>query len=103
MKSWGILGDPTPEQILVWKNMPHGEFKDMVANLKKKSKGRSLKRHAVEVKNIVEHIQSCIVYVDAFDFEHAIEQAKNVEKSNLEWSAPKKENPKISYRVTKVW
>lgn len=37
-KSWGILGNPTKEQIQEWSDMPYGEFHKMVIQLEKDHK-----------------------------------------------------------------
>lgn len=103
MKPWGLLGEPTQEQIEEWKNMPYGKFKAMTETLRKKSKGKVLKKHAVEIKMIDEVSTSSFVYVQAFDIDHAIEQAKNINKSEIAWSEPKKEPTKTLYRVSQIW
>jgi len=102
-KSWGILGEATPEQIRQWQNLPFGKFKSMVDDLKKKHKGKSIKKHTVEVKLIHETHQISRVTVPAIDYDHAVNQVRVINKSDLEWSE-KIENPdpKFMYRVINV-
>ena len=40
-RSWGILGNPSPEKIEEYKNMPVGAFREMVKDLKKKNKNKN--------------------------------------------------------------
>jgi hypothetical protein len=103
MSSWGILGDPTAEQIEQWKNLPYGQFGTMVSSLKKKSKGKSLRKHSVEVKKSTVFSTKAFVQVQAFDAQHAISQVREINKLDLEWSAPKSEPETISYRVSQIW
>lgn len=103
MKAWGILGEPSQEQVEQWKNMPYGHFKIMVGRLSKKSKGKTLKRHSVEVKRIDETISRAFVEVQAFDADHAIDEAKKINTDELDWYEPKTEPTKTSYRVSQVW
>ena len=103
MSSWGVLGNPTKEQIEQWKNLPYGQFGTMVSSLKKKSKGKSLRKHAVEVKKSVVTSTKAFAYVQAFDADHAISQVREINTLDLEWSAPKAEPESISYRVSQIW
>jgi hypothetical protein len=103
MSSWGILGEPTAKQIEQWKNLPYGQFSSMVSSLKKKSKGKSLQKHAVEVKSSTTIVSKAFAYVQAYDTEHAISQAREINTSDLEWSEPKTEPEKIAYRVSQIW
>lgn len=50
---WGILGNPTKAEIDLFKNMPFGAFKEHVAAVKRKAKG---KRHEVYKFKIVREI-----------------------------------------------
>lgn len=104
MNSWGILGKPTPEKIEQWKNMPYGKFKEMVTDLKKKTKGQPLRRWSVEVKEIEESTKTAFVTVEAATSEQAISLAQIEDKHTLDWSEPKKEKyNKYVYRVSQVW
>lgn len=102
MNSWGFLGEPTQEQIEIWKNLPYGEFKSMIAELKKKSKGKTLKNYSVEVKKMTENYHIATVKVQAFDHEHAISKAKEINMTEFNWSELKISPMKISYRVSLV-
>jgi NADH:ubiquinone oxidoreductase subunit D len=104
MNSWGILGKPTPEKVEQWKNLPYGKFKEMVADVKKQTKGKPLQRYAVEVKEIEESSKTAFVTVEAATSDQAIKLAQLAEKDTLNWSEPKKEKyNKYSYRVSQVW
>ena len=103
MNTWGILGNPSKEQIEQWKNLPHGQFAAMVSSLKKKSKGKSLRKHSVEIKKRNATTTSAFVYVQAYDSEHAINQAREINRSDLEWFEPKTEPETILYRVSQIW
>jgi hypothetical protein len=103
MNSWGLLGKPTNDQIEMWKNLPYGQFKQMVEKLKKQSKGKDLRKHAVVVKKTNVYSTQAFVYIQAFDNDHAIEQAKEINISELEWTEVKQEPLKISYSVSQVW
>lgn len=100
--SWGVLGDkPTANQITEWQNMPFGEFKKMVTDLSKKSKGKSLKRHTVQIKNTISEYKLAYIDVQAYDIDHAVTLAKDAK--SLDWSDKKPEADKYTYRVSQVW
>jgi hypothetical protein len=104
MNAWGILGKPTPEKIEQWKNMPYGKFKDMVADVKKQTKGKPLRTFSVEIKEIHETYRSAFTKVDAATSDQALKLAQIADKNTLDWSEPKKEtNNKYSYRVSQIW
>jgi len=104
MNAWGILGKPTPEKIEQWKNMPYGKFKDMVADVKKQTKGKPLREFSVEIKEIRETYRSAFVKVDAATSDQSLKLAQITDKNTLEWSDPKEEkNNKYSYRVSQIW
>lgn len=103
MNSWGILGKPTQEKIQEWMNMPYGKFKSMVSDLNKRNKGKPLRKHAVEIKDVKSYYRSTFVYVDAVDADQAIELTQLADMSNLEWSELKQEKSnKYLYRVSQV-
>lgn len=97
--SWGLLGNPTKEQIEQWQNLPYGEFKSMVKEFNKKHKGKLLKQFEVriEMEDIVSYPAYKIFY--AFDSSHAIEQAQGLEKTNIEWGEPIQNSPRYTYRA----
>ena len=104
MNSWGILGKPTPEKIDQWKNLPHGKFKEMLAAVKKQTKGKPLRRYSIEVKEIEESYKTAFVNVEAATANQAFELSEAVDKNTLNWAEPKKEKyNKYSYRVSQVW
>ena len=101
MKAWGILGEPTKEQIQRWMDLPYGSFKIMVNDLNKKSKGKSLRKYTVEVRKPVSEYQLGYIDVNAYDVDHALELAK--QESVKGWSEKKKDSDKYSYRVSQIW
>lgn len=104
MNSWGILGKPTPEKITEWQNMPYGRFKEMVAGIKKETKGKPLRKYAVEIKDTRETYRSVFVTVEAATHDQAIKLSQTLDKNTLDWSEPKNEKlNKYSYRVSQVW
>lgn len=103
MNSWGVLGNPTKEKVNEWMNMPYGDFKRMVAEVKKQTKGKPLRKYSVEIKDIREIHRDAYVDVEAATSDQAIKLAQTVDKSTLTWSNPKEEKyNKYSYRVSKV-
>jgi hypothetical protein len=104
MNAWGILGNPTPEKVQEWMNLPYGQFKSMVTDLNKRNKGKPLRKHAIEIRDIMTSYRSAYVYVDAAGADQAIEVAKLVDKKTLEWMPLQTEAAnKYSYRVSQVW
>jgi hypothetical protein len=104
MNAWGILGKPTPEKIEQWKNMPYGKFKDMVADVKKQTKGKPLRKYSVEVQDITTSYRTAFITVEAATSEQAIKLSQVSDKNTLDWSDPKQEKyNKYSYRVSQVW
>jgi hypothetical protein len=99
MNSWGFLGNPTPEQVDRWKNLPHGKFKDMVTDLKKKSKGNNLSKYTVIVKKSNESYKTAEIKVEAFTADHALSLAKDINTSNLDWSDTVASPTRVSYEV----
>ena len=61
--SWGILGNPSPEKIEEYKNMPVGHFRRMVKDLSKKNKNKPLMPHQIWIERRVtdSYITSLIV------------------------------------------
>lgn len=103
MSAWGILGNPTKEQIETWKDLPHGAFSSMVSTLKKKSKGKSLKRYTVKIKNVSSKHSVAFVDVQAFDVDQAISQARDTDQTTLEWSEMAENPNKYEYSVIQCW
>lgn len=102
MSSWGILGNPSPEKIEEYKEMPYGEFKSMVALLKKKSKGKQLKNHKVRIRKIESSYTNSYATVEAFTPEQAIEKVKAMDKSLFEWHDNIKDSDKYNYQVVLI-
>ena len=104
MNAWGVLGKPTPEKVQEWMNMPYGKFKDMVADVKKQTKGNPIRRYSVEIQDIRETYRSVFVDVEAATSDQAIKLARMKDANELNWSDPKEEkHNKYLYRVSQVW
>jgi hypothetical protein len=104
MNSWGILGKPTPEKVQEWANMPYGKFKEMVTGIKKQTKGKPLRKYAIEVQDIATSYRTAFINVEAATADQAIKLAQIADKNTFEWSDPKQEKyNKYSYRVSQVW
>ena len=102
MSSWGILGKPSREQINHWMDLPHGQFKNLVADMKKKGKGKTLRKYTVEVRENQYTYKTSFVSVDAFDHDHATNEAKMVNKADLDWSKEKTTQGSYSYIVSQI-
>jgi hypothetical protein len=100
--SWGILGNPTANQIEQWKDMPYGSFKTMVAEIKKKSKGKSLKTHKVRVKEVESFSRSSYIEVQAYDSEDAISKSREISRDKLEWHEKLNDGNKYFYQVVGI-
>lgn len=74
--AWGILGDPTPEKINEYKNLPVGQFRRMVGDLKKKNKGKPLAAHTVWVEKTVTDRYCTSVTVQAANVSQAFDIAR---------------------------
>ncbi len=102
MSSWGILGKPSREQVKHWMDLPHGQFKNLVADMKKKGKGKTLRKFTIEVRENYSTYKTSFVAVDAFDFDHAVNEAKMLDKTKLDWSEKKSLQTSHSYTVSQV-
>ena len=104
MNAWGLLGKPTPEKVQEWMDLPYGKFKEMVSDVKKQTKGKPLRKFAVEIQDISTSYRSAFIKVDAASTDQAIKLAQAVDINTLDWSEPNQEKyNKYSYRVTQVW
>lgn len=101
-RPWGLLGNPTKEQISAWQNMPYGSFKQMVDVLKKKSKGNSLRTYHVTVSKLRIDKEKAFIKVSTYDVENAVYQAKQHSLDALEWFEDKKGEITYEYNVTQV-
>lgn len=103
MNAWGILGNPSPEKVQEWMNMPYGKFKQMVADVNKKTKGKPLRKYTVEIRDETTNYKSAFVNVDAADSDQAIKLSQLIDKSTLNWGETKvdKYNTYV-YRVSQV-
>lgn len=104
MNSWGILGKPTAEKVQEWGNMPYGKFKEMVADVKKQTKGKPIRKYLIEIQDIETSYKNAHVTVEAATVDQAFKLSALVDKNDLRWSLPKSEkNNKYSYRVSQIW
>lgn len=104
MNSWGILGNPTPEKIKEYSEMPYGEFKTMVGALKKKYRGKpvTLSNYKVRVRKYECSYVNAYVDVDAFTVDEAIEKVKELDKNSFEWHESIQANDKDEYQVAQT-
>lgn len=100
--SWGILGKPTLEKIAEWQNMPHGEFKTMVADLKKKSKGKTLTKYEVRIRKIKSVVQAAYHSVEAFTPDLAVKEVQKLDKNLFNWREPANQSDKYEYQVVRI-
>lgn len=101
MNSWGVLGNPTKEEIEKWKNLPHGAFKNMIKNLK----GAQRKDYTIQVTKYPEEFEIGFVRVKAFSHEQAVQEAKDLIYSGaeLEWVKHKRTNSELyNFRVSQI-
>ena len=101
MSAWGVLGNPDPKQIEAWKNLPYGQFKELVKDAQRKGKGKSLKKYTVEVTRRSSDYQLAYLTVEGFDYDGAIANAKVVDPKSLDWGVLKGSGEYYhSYRVS---
>ena len=74
--SWGILGNPSPEKIEEYKNMPVGHFRRMVKDLTKKNKGKPLLPQRVWIERRVTDSYVASMVVSAASTQQAFEVAR---------------------------
>jgi hypothetical protein len=75
-KSWGILGNPSPEKIEEYKNMPVGAFREMIKALNKKNKGKPLMPFEVFVEKKIVNSHLGSVVASAANWQQAFDVAK---------------------------
>jgi len=100
--SWGILGKPTPEKIAEWQNMPYGEFKTMVADLKKKSKGKTLSKYEIRIRKIQSTVCAAYHTVEAFTPDIAVKEVQKIDKNLFKWHEPANQSDKYEYQVVRI-
>jgi len=100
--SWGVLGKPTPEKIAEWQNMPYGQFKNMVTDLKKKSKGKTLSKYEIRIRKIQSTVCAAYHTVEAFTPDLAIKEVQKLDKNLFKWREPTNQPDKYEYKVTRV-
>ena len=100
--SWGILGKPTPEKIAEWQNMPYGEFKTMVADLKKKSKGKTLSKYEIRIRKLQSTVCAAYHTVEAFTPDLAIKEVQTLDKNLFKWHESANQSDKYEYQVVRI-
>ena len=85
-KSWGILGNPTREKIAEYQNMPVGQFKQMVKDLSRGKKNRTLSDYTCYVIKKKIDCTRGVITTQAFDSVSALSLARqNVD--SVVWDA----------------
>lgn len=104
MNSWGILGNPSPEKIKEYTEMPYGQFKVMVGALKKKYKNKtvSLSNYTVRIRKHECSYANSYVDVDAFTIDEAVEKVKEMDKNSFAWHESIRANDKYDYQVVRT-
>jgi len=100
--SWGVLGKPTPEKIAEWQNMPYGQFKNMVTDLKKKSKGKTLSNYKVRIRKIESTVCAAYHTIEAFTPDLAIKEVQKLDKNLFKWHEPANQSDKYEYQVVRI-
>jgi hypothetical protein len=83
--SWGVLGNPTREKIREYSNMPVGQFKNMVKDLSRKTKGKKITMHKVYVEKRVSESYVEEIEVAAVSATVALSTAQ-VRNNEISWS-----------------
>jgi len=106
-RSWGILGNPSPEKIEEYKNMPVGAFREMVKDLKKKNKNKPLMPFEVFVEKKIMDSHLGSVVVSATNWQQAFDVAKarleEVEFQQIQSRLARQEYAYHSYDPRKYW
>lgn len=107
-RSWGILGNPTPDQVYRWCNLPPGEFQRMLKGMR--SLKKKIKNIPVQVTRIETLSQTSTTVVDYYglvtrsgepdDFYPTL---RNIKDGSLPvvWSDPK-EKRDVHYTFNKL-
>jgi len=82
--SWGVLGNPSKEKIREYSNMPVGQFKAMVKNMSRKSKGKTYSMYKVYVEKRVAHSTVGELEVAATSQTDALANAQ-VNRDEVKW------------------
>lgn len=86
VSAWGILGNPTPEKIKEWCDMPHGKFTDILKEAKKRyayKKNVEFKDYTVYVIKTKKIQRVATVKVTAISTEDAYRQVSDIPESEL--------------------
>lgn len=93
-EKWGVLGNPTPEQIKEWCNLPAGRFTEILKQAKsqKRKKVKPLLPFTVYVIKTRRILRQAIVKVNAKDAQSAFEQVRKIKEEELTFGE-EKESP----------
>lgn len=84
--SWGVLGNPTKEQVDQYMNMQPGKFGKMVADLKRKHRGKTPIDHTVFVVKKKMDVTVGKAVVNAFKYDDAVSAVRKGE-AEIHWDA----------------
>ena len=100
--SWGILGNPTKEQVQQWTELPFGEFKKTVDSYKRIAKGKEPSEYRVTIVKTVPLVSKLSKTIYALNGEHAIKMIREINIADEQWSETVVENDSFSYNATKI-
>jgi hypothetical protein len=91
---WGVLGNPTPEQIKEWCELPAGRFTEILKQAKSKSrkKVKPIQEFTVYVIKTRRIQRQAIVKVNATDAQSAFDQVRKIKEEELTFGE-EKESP----------
>lgn len=75
--SWGVLGNPSTDKVQQYMNMQPGQFSKMVADLKRKNRGKTPTDHVVFVVKKTMDVTVGKAVVNAFKHDDAVSAVRN--------------------------
>ena len=84
--SWGVLGNPNADQVQKYMNMQPGQFSKMVADLKRKNRGKTPTDHVVFVVKKKMDVTVGKAVVNAFKYDDAVSAVRKGD-AEIKWDA----------------
>lgn len=84
--SWGVLGNPSKEQVEQYMNMQPGKFSKMVTDLKRKHRGKTPIDHTVFVVKKKMDVTVGKAVVNAFKYDDAVSAVRKGD-AEIIWDA----------------
>lgn len=91
--SWGPLGNPTPEQIQTYMDLPYGHFKAIT----KRFRGKKAKQYTVTLTKIVSTEYTVTKDILAINADYALASFRG-DMDNIDWSNATVKSDVVSYR-----